>query len=65
MRKIQGIKSLIDYLSSVNYPMTVESVNDLIQKRQIPHNRPIGNLIIFDLDHIDWWLNERQTTPKT
>ena len=65
MRKIQGIKSLLDYLSSVNYPMTEDKVKDLIMKRQIPHNRPIASIIIFDLDHIDWWLNERQTKLET
>ena len=60
MRKAQGVKSLIEYLDSVNYPITEELVNELILKREIPHNKPISSIIMFDLDHIDWWVNEKK-----
>lgn len=60
MRKVQGIESLIDYLESVDYPLSKEYLNGLIQKRDIPHNIPIRNMIIFDLAHIDWWIEERR-----
>ncbi|WP_075619396.1 hypothetical protein [Paenisporosarcina indica] len=62
MRKVHGVKSLIIYLESVNFPLNEERVNELILKREIPHNNPIGNTIIFDLNHIDWWINEKKRT---
>ncbi|MGG3450494.1 hypothetical protein ABER98_11515 [Domibacillus aminovorans] len=61
MRSIQGINQLISYLDSVNFPLTEEKIHDLILKREIPHRRPINSLVIFDLDHIDWWINENRT----
>lgn len=60
MRKVQGIKSLIDYLDSVDYPLSEETVMELIEKRNLPHSIPIKNIIIFDLAHIDWWITERR-----
>lgn len=60
MRKVQGIKSLMDYLDSVDYPLSEETLNDLILKRNLPHSIPIRNMIIFDLSHIDWWIAERR-----
>lgn len=60
MRKIQGIKSLMDYLNSVDYPLSEETLNELILKRDLPHTVPIRNMIIFDLSHIDWWIAEKR-----
>ena len=60
MRKVQGIKSLMDYLASVDYPLSEETLNDLILKRDLPHSIPIRNMIIFDLSHIDWWIEEKR-----
>ncbi|MBM7647482.1 hypothetical protein JOC78_000403 [Bacillus ectoiniformans] len=61
MRKVNGIKNLIDYLESVHYPMTEEQINDLITEKHIPHSKLIGNHMMFNLDHIDWWINEQKT----
>jgi hypothetical protein len=63
MRKDYGIKSLMIYLESVNYPITEEEIDDLILNKKIPHLRPIDNLLIFNLDHIDGWLSGKQSTP--
>ncbi|AOH53143.1 hypothetical protein ABE28_002180 [Peribacillus muralis] len=63
MRKAYGIKSLIVYLESVNHPITEEEVNDLIVNKKIPHLRPINNLLIFNLDHIDGWLRDQPSKP--
>lgn len=60
MRKVQGIKSLMDYLASVDYPLSEETLNNLILKRELPHSVPIRNMIIFDLSHIDWWIAEKR-----
>ncbi|WP_342603971.1 hypothetical protein [Peribacillus sp. FSL E2-0159] len=60
MRKAYGIKGLIIYLESVNYPITEEEINDLILNKKIPHLRPIDNFQIFNLDHIDGWLSDQQ-----
>lgn len=63
MRKAYDIKSLMIYLESVNYPITEEEINDLILNKKIPHLRPIDNLLIFNLDHIDGWLSDQQSNP--
>ena len=60
MRKAQGIRSLLDYLESVGYPLSKEHVDELVLNRQIPHTRPISDIIIFNLEHIDWWIKERK-----
>ncbi|PLS17624.1 hypothetical protein CVD28_11570 [Bacillus sp. M6-12] len=59
MRKIYGIQKLIVYLASVGYPLAEEQVHDLILNKDIPHLRPISNMIVFNLDHIDWWVSQR------
>lgn len=61
LRKVIGINRLIEYLHSVNYPMSEEKINELIQSKSIPHLRPINNMIAFNLDHIDWWIREQRT----
>ncbi|WP_100331311.1 hypothetical protein [Bacillus xiapuensis] len=60
MRKAYGIKSLIAYLDSVNYPLAEDEIHDLILKRELPHLRPLNNLLIFNLDDIDWWISQRR-----
>jgi hypothetical protein len=59
MRKVQGVKRLIAYFDSVNYPMTEESLIILMTQREIPHTSPLSNILIFDLNHIDWWIKEQ------
>ena len=63
MRKAYGIKSLMIYLESENYPITEEEINDLILNKKIPHLRPINNLLIFNLDHIDGWISDQHFKP--
>jgi hypothetical protein len=59
MRKVQGVKRLIAYFDSVNYPMTEEDLIDLMTQKEIPHTSPISTILIFDLNHIDWWIKEQ------
>ncbi|OAH57780.1 hypothetical protein AWH48_01810 [Domibacillus aminovorans] len=65
MRNVHRIKQLISYLDSVDYPLTEEEIYDLILKREIPHKNPNNSLIVFDLDHIDWWINENRTKNRS
>lgn len=60
MRKIHGIKDLTDYLASMNYPLKEADIHDLILKKVIPHSRLMSNIVIFDLDNIDWWINQNR-----
>jgi hypothetical protein len=60
MRKVYGINSLVSYLERVNDPYTEEEINELIKLKKIPHLRPINGVIVFDLDHIDWWIAQRK-----
>jgi hypothetical protein len=59
MRKVQGVKSLMAYFDSVNYPMTEENLIDLMARKELPHISPISTILIFDLNHIDWWIKEQ------
>ncbi len=60
MRKVQGVKRLIAYFDSVNYPMTESDVMNLMSQKQIPHTSPLNTILIFDLNHIDWWIKEQK-----
>lgn len=50
MRKVKGVKSLMAYFDSVNYPI------DLIARKEVLHISPISVILQFDLNHIDWWI---------
>ncbi|MEM1504850.1 hypothetical protein RG959_15690 [Domibacillus sp. 8LH] len=63
MRRVQGIPSLLTYLNAHHYSLTHEEVEDLIRKRQFPHRKLMNGAMIFDLNHIDWWLSENRI-PK-
>ncbi|PLR75746.1 hypothetical protein CU633_19480 [Bacillus sp. V3-13] len=63
MRKAYGIKNLIAYLASVNYPISEQEIHDLIQSKDIPHQRPINNMIVFNLNYIDWWVSQQRLKP--
>jgi hypothetical protein len=60
MRKVIGIQSLIVYLDSVNYPLTEEKIHEHILNKNIPHLRPLKNMIVFNLDHIDSWISQQR-----
>jgi len=63
MRKVHGIRNLIAYLESINFPLTEEQVNDLIVNKELPHLRPLEHIIVFNLDHIDWWISQQRLKP--
>lgn len=56
MRMIRGVKSLVDYLDSVNCPMSVSTIYRLTKRELIPFRRPSPGLLLFNLDAIDRWL---------
>ncbi|MDN7225903.1 hypothetical protein QWY22_12365 [Planococcus liqunii] len=60
MKKIQGIKNLLEYLETVGYPMTEERVQHFMAQRKIPHSQAYGDMIFFDSNHIDWWIAEQR-----
>lgn len=60
LRKIQGLSKLVAYLESVNYPLAAEQITDLMSRRKIPHRKAYQDTVIFNLDHIDWWIAEQQ-----
>ncbi len=59
MRKVHGVKRLISYFNSVNYPMTEDHLMVLLTQKKIPHTSPISTILVFDLNHIDWWIKEQ------
>ncbi|MEI4769331.1 hypothetical protein WAX74_06685 [Psychrobacillus sp. FJAT-51614] len=64
MRRAYGVKKLSSYLDTVSNPLTEEEIEILIINKEIPHLRPMANMIVFNLDHIDWWLSHKQISPK-
>ena len=59
MSKIQGVASLLEYLNSVDYPLTEEQLQMYLHQRKIPHNS-FGDTVFFELVHIDWWIAEQR-----
>lgn len=57
LRKIRGVEKLVDYLSSINCPISKATIYRLMKTKSIPVIRPAPRVIIFDLDQIDKWLN--------
>ncbi|MDE0583454.1 hypothetical protein ON064_10455 [Planococcus sp. A6] len=65
MGKIQGIPKLLEYLEQRSCPMTEEQIQQLLSERTIPHARPYGDMILFDENHIEWWIEEQRKTDKS
>lgn len=57
MRKVRGVKNLVEYLSSIQCPMSESTIYRLVKTKEIPFRRPSPQVIIFDLDAIDRWLS--------
>ncbi|MEK4023517.1 helix-turn-helix transcriptional regulator [Sporosarcina sp. FSL W7-1283] len=57
LRRVRGVKSLCEYLTSINCPMSESTIYRLIRTKRIPHIRPSKQILIFDLDAIDRWLS--------
>lgn len=56
MRKVRGYKAVIEYLTLINCPMSMSTVQRLVRTNEIPHSRPAPRVLIFNLDKIDQWL---------
>lgn len=37
-----------------------EEIHDLILKKEAPSQKLVSEIFIFDLNHIDWWINENR-----
>lgn len=61
VRKIRGVKALVEYLKSINSPIGETTIYKLLREKKIPVVRPAERIIIFDLDEIDKWLGGDQT----
>lgn len=57
MRKVRGIQKLIDYLATINIPISKYAIEDALRKKAIPCARPTPRILIFDLDEIDSWIS--------
>ncbi|MFJ8065841.1 helix-turn-helix transcriptional regulator [Psychrobacillus sp. NPDC096426] len=57
MRRIRTVTSLLEYLDSINCPMSRSTVNKLIRTNEMPYIRVSERVLIFDLDAIDNWLS--------
>lgn len=64
MAKIQGIENLLVYLDSVGYPLSEQQINEFLLARKIPHSKPHGSVIVFDRDHIQWWVSMQRKTDS-
>lgn len=57
MRKVRGVKSLVEYLESINCPISESTIYRLLRTKSIPFKRLSPQVLIFDLDAIDRWLD--------
>jgi len=57
MRKVRGVKALVEYLQFINCPMSEATLYRLVKRKEIPFNRPSPGVLLFDLDKIDRWLD--------
>ena len=56
MRVVRGVKSLRNYLDSMNCPMSEATIYRLVKQDNIPFRRPSPGILIFNLDQIDNWI---------
>lgn len=56
MRLTRGVKSLVEYLESINCYMSESTIYRLVKQELIPFKRPAPGILIFDLNAIDKWL---------
>ncbi|QPQ31013.1 MerR family transcriptional regulator [Lysinibacillus sp. JNUCC 51] len=56
MRKVRGVKALVDYLESISCPIGQSTIYSLMRTNRIPFSRPAPRVLLFDLDDIDSWL---------
>ncbi|RDW15939.1 helix-turn-helix transcriptional regulator [Oceanobacillus chungangensis] len=56
-RNIRGVKALVEYLESIGTPIGETTIYKLLREKQIPHKRISNRVLIFNLDHIDDWIN--------
>lgn len=57
MRRIRGVKKLVEYLEKNGCQMSEATIYRLVKVRKIPFRRPSPQVLIFDLDAIDKWLS--------
>lgn len=65
MRKIRGIEKLVEYLDSIDCPISRATMYRLMKTNSIPVIRPAPRVIIFDLDEIDKWLSGEKIITLT
>lgn len=56
LRKIRGVKKLVEYLISINCPISEATLYRLVRRKEIPFHRPTERVLLFDLNEIDNWL---------
>lgn len=57
MRMVRGAKALVEYLESIQCPLSESTIYRLVKVRKIPFRRPSPQVLIFDLNAIDRWLS--------
>ena len=56
LRIIRGVKKLVQYLISINCPISEATLYRLVRTKEIPFHRPTERVLLFDLNEIDKWL---------
>lgn len=57
MRKVRGVKTLVEYLISIQCPLSESTIYRLVRVGKIPFRRISPQVLIFDLNAIDHWLS--------
>lgn len=59
MRVIRGAKALSEYLKLVNCDMSESTIYRFMRTESIPYKRPSTGVLIFELDAINKWLDNK------
>lgn len=56
MRFVKGVPELFKYLKSIGAEISIPTIHRLVKKKEIPFKRVSTQVLLFDLDKIDEWL---------
>lgn len=59
-RRVRGAEKLSNYLHSVGCPISKSHIYTLMRRRDIPFIKPSERILLFDLDAIDKWIEEKE-----
>jgi excisionase family DNA binding protein len=60
MSKLIGVQAATEYLKTTPLKLSKSTVYRLVRMNRIPHTRPTPQIILFDTDRIDAWIDGKE-----